>query len=169
MYGQAGLPSAQPWPVGVLVPHRLVESLAARGRTASLLLAAVLAGAAGGAWAVAGTPGLDRVSVRTVADEEPSGASAQVTGRPTDAGRPSHAGKPAKTGKPDQPGNGDTAKRDAAETADGAQGGHGRCVSEVARSDATGGDHDNHGGAVSAAAHDCPRPGPESTDESTDD
>jgi len=34
---------------------------------------------------------------------------------------------------------------------------HGECVSEVARSDAVGGPNDNHGGAVSEAAHEtCP-------------
>lgn len=35
---------------------------------------------------------------------------------------------------------------------------HGKCVSKVARdNDAVGGPHHNHGGAVSAAAHSCPR------------
>jgi hypothetical protein len=42
---------------------------------------------------------------------------------------------------------------------------HGRCVSAVARSDATGGENDNHGGVVSAAAKDCPRPSPATTDD----
>jgi hypothetical protein len=39
----------------------------------------------------------------------------------------------------------------------GAQGVHGKCVSAVARDhNAVGGPHNNHGGAVSAAAHSCP-------------
>jgi hypothetical protein len=39
-----------------------------------------------------------------------------------------------------------------------AQDAHGRCVSKVARDhSAVGGPHHNHGGAVSAAAHNCPR------------
>jgi hypothetical protein len=38
-----------------------------------------------------------------------------------------------------------------------AQDQHGRCVSKVARDhSAVGGPHHNHGGAVSAAAHNCP-------------
>ena len=150
------------------MPQGLLESLAARGRTSSLLLAAALLGGVGGAWAVAGAPGLDGVTVvRTVADGSEAPAGSQATGRPTDAGRPSDAGKPDRTGepgaradKPDKP-----EKADKVEKADGAQGVHGRCVSAVARSDATGGPNDNHGGAVSAAAKDCPRPSPATTDD----
>ena len=145
----------------------LLESLAARGRTTTLLVAAALLGGAAGAWAVTGAPGLDSVTVRTVADGSESPSSSQGTGRPTDAGRPSDAGKPAKSG---EPGAGSEKaekdeKADKAAKADGDQGVHGRCVSAVARSDATGGPNDNHGGAVSAAAQDCPRPSPAATDD----
>ena len=149
------------------VPRGLLESLAARGRSTTLLLAAALLGAVGGAWAVAGAPGLDSVTVRTVADGTESPSSTQSTGRPTDAGKPEKTGKPAKSG---EPGASDEKAEKAdpsekADKADGAQGVHGRCVSAVARGDATGGANDNHGGAVSAAAHDCPRPSPGPTDD----
>jgi hypothetical protein len=43
-------------------------------------------------------------------------------------------------------------------TEDASQGAHGACVSAVARDhSAVGGPHHNHGGAVSAAAHECPK------------
>ena len=149
----------------------LLESLATRGRATTLLLAAALLGAAGGAWVAAGAPGTGGVTaVRTVADG--TATEAPGTRRPTDAARPSHAGqpdkspKPEKSAKPDKsakPGDADGADRTA--KADDGQGVHGRCVSPGARSDATGGANDNHGGAVSAAAKDCPRPTPTTTDD----
>ena len=131
--------------------------LLAQGRLAGLVAVAVVAGAVGGAWAVAGAPGLDRVTVMTVSDdgggahssltEEPAKSKelkVDKTGRPADAGKPSS--KPSKAPKAARSGS------------PGAQGQHGQCVSKVARSDATGGPNDNHGGAVSAAAKSCPRP-----------
>jgi hypothetical protein len=146
------------------MPRGLLESLAARGRSTTLLLAAALLGGVGGAWAVADAPGLDGVTaVRTVADGSEA-PSTQATGRPTDAGKPDKtpkpdkAGKPAATKKTEKP---DKAARSAEPAkADGPQGAHGRCVSAVARSTATGGPNHNHGGAVSAAARSCPRPSP---------
>lgn len=38
------------------------------------------------------------------------------------------------------------------------RGAHGACVAAVARGAATGGKNDNHGGAVSRAAHTCAKP-----------
>ena len=144
----------------------LLESLAARGRTTTLLVAAALLGGVGGAWAVAGAPGLDGVTaVRTVADGSEA-PSTQATGRPTDAGKPDKTPKPDKTGKPDATEKAEKAGQAAKpEKTGGAQGVHGRCVSAVARSSATAGPNDNHGGAVSAAAKDCPRPSPATTDD----
>jgi hypothetical protein len=152
--------------------RRLAESLATHGRAATLLLAAALAGGVGGAWAVAGAPGLDQVTVHTVADETSAPESAESTARPTDSGRPTDAGKPSpagkasKSAKPDKPDKPDKAAQSpGGDTTASAQGAHGACVSAVARSAATGGVRDNHGGAVSAAAHDCPKPSPASTDD----
>ena len=158
------------------ISRGLLESLAARGRTTTLLLAAVLLGGIGGAWAVAGAPGLGPVTVSTVADGSGSPSSTEATGRPTDAGRPSDAGKPDKPGKPAKTGapgaeadeaeeSEESDKAQKTDKPDGAQGVHGRCVSAVARSSATAGPNDNHGGAVSAAAKDCPRPSPATTDD----
>ena len=54
---------------------------------------------------------------------------------------------------------GEAAKKDKAAEGTGRSGAHGRCVSAVARDkDAVGGPHDNHGWAVSRAAHRCPHP-----------
>ena len=135
------------------------------GRLAALVALSVVAGGVGGAWAVAGAPGLDRTTVVTVADDSAAGESAEPkaskepkpakTGRPTDVGKPSDAAKPSKAAKAPKTG------RDAA--ADGPRGVHGRCVSAVARSDANGGPHKNHGGAVSKAAQSCPHPTPSGT------
>ena len=70
--------------------------------------------------------------------------------RPGSAAFGAGAGKPSKAPKSTGPGASGT----------GAKGVHGRCVSKVATSDATGGPNDNHGGAVSAAAKSCPHPTP---------
>lgn len=141
----------------------LARRLMLGSRAAALLAVAVLAGAVGGAWAVAGAPGLDRVTVLTVADDSPNdsassppASAAETSKAPTATKSP----KPAKTGKPDDAGKPDGAGKQGS----GAQGVHGRCVSKVARGDATGGPNDNHGGAVSAAARNCPRPSPAATD-----
>jgi len=135
--------------------------LLAQGRLAGLVAVAVVAGAVGGAWAVAGAPGLDRVTVMTVSDDG-GGAHSSLTKEPGKSrelkvdktGRPADAGKPSSkpSSKPSK------APKTAGSGSPGAQGLHGRCVSKVARSDATGGPNDNHGGAVSAAAKNCPRP-----------
>ena len=144
--------------------------LLAHGRLAALLALSVVAGGVGGAWAVAGAPGLDRVTVMTVSDDGTATADedaaeksaepqktkepkAEKTGRPADAGKPSGAGKPSKAAATTGP-----AKPE--KSGDGSRGIHGRCVSAVATSDATGGPNDNHGGAVSEAAHTCPHPTP---------
>lgn len=104
----------------------LVAAASARSRLVPLLTVAVLAGAAGGTWAVSAASG-PRVMVATVADD---GAT-----------RGDHRPRPATaTGTP-RP-----------------RGAHGACVSAVARGAATGGKNDNHGGAVSRAAHTCAKP-----------
>ena len=153
----------------------LYARLLVSGRLAALVALSVVAGGIGGAWAVAGAPGLERVTVMTVSDDgtataddparksagptsskvskEPKEPKAAKSGRPTDAGKPSGAGKPPKAAKAAKP----------AGSGDKGQGVHGRCVSAVATSDATGGPNDNHGGAVSAAAKSCPRPTPAAT------
>lgn len=105
----------------------LVAAASARSRLVPLLTVAVLAGAAGGTWAVSAASG-PRVMVATVADDD--GAT-----RGDDRLRPATA-----TGTP-RP-----------------RGAHGACVSAVARGAATGGKNDNHGGAVSRAAHTCAKP-----------
>jgi hypothetical protein len=148
--------------------------LLAHGRLAALVAISVVAGGVGGAWAVAGAPGLDRVTVMTVSDtgaataaeqgddstagesaepEKSKAPKSEKSGRPTKAGKASSAGKPAGAGKPSK-----GPKAGGSGASAGSHGLHGRCVSAVATSDATGGPNDNHGGAVSAAAKACPRP-----------
>ena len=135
---------------------------AAHARLTVIVVAAVLAGAAGGAWATGVAP--SPVQILTVAGQsetpsEESGTAeekadktekAERSEKADDAGKAEKAGKPEKADKAE--------KLEKAERAEGAQGVHGACVSAVAKDkDAIGGKNDNHGGAVSKAAHDCPR------------
>ena len=135
---------------------QLLRSLMVSTRATALVLVAVLAGAVGGAWAVAGAPGLDRVTVTTVADETDS-PDADETAEPEKTKPPKdHSGKPGKAAQSGKPAKGNAAKT-------GAQGVHGKCVSAVARSNRTGGPNDNHGFVVSKAAETCPHPTPSAT------
>jgi hypothetical protein len=109
---------------------RLLAMAADRTRLVVLVSVAVLAGATGGVWAATNVAG-PGITVTSVADEK---------------------GGAAKADKPDKPAK---QKGSAAERGGAPQGAHGACVSAVARSSATGGENDNHGGAVSRAAHTC--------------
>ena len=123
---------------------------AAHARLTVIIVAAVLAGAAGGAWATGVAP--SPVQILTVADQSETAAeeSATAEDKGDKPGKPEKAESSEKADKP--------AKPDKADRAGGAQGAHGACVSAVAKDkDAIGGKNDNHGGAVSKAAHDCPR------------
>jgi len=147
------------------VPDRLLQMAAHRTRTVAFVAVAVLAGAVGGAWAVAGAP-TPGITVTTVSDDSGDPAS------PDDAARPEEAektetekrAKPEKSDKPSQP---DKAAKTDRHGGTGGSGVHGACVSAVARSDAVGGQNDNHGGAVSEAAHSCPRGGAETEEPAT--
>ena len=136
---------------------RLIRSLMVSNRVTPLVLVAVLARAVGGAWAVAGAPGLDRVTVTTVGDatdtSDADESSKPQKTKPPQAHKGGKQSNAARAGKP--------AKVKTAGT--GAQGVHGRCVSAVARSDKTGGPNDNHGFVVSKAAETCPHPTPSGT------
>ena len=105
---------------------RLVTEIATRTRVVVFIAVALLAGGIGGVWAATNT-GAPHVSVTTVAGEK-SGQAAADGASNTKATKIKAAGN---------------------------QGAHGACVSAVARRDAKGGKNDNHGGAVSRAAHTC--------------
>ena len=134
----------------------------AHARLTVIIVAAVLAGAAGGAWATGVAP--SPVQILTVADEtapeesstaEEKADKAEKAEKTEKAERSEQAPKADKPDKTDKPEKADRAVK--AEGAEGAQGVHGACVSAVAKDkDAIGGKNDNHGGAVSKAAHDCP-------------
>lgn len=111
---------------------------------AAVIGVALAAGVVVGVSALA--PGADEV--RTVAAGG-SSASSDQSGHGRGLGQ-DKADK-ARAGQKDQ----------ADEKAAAAEGQHGRCVSAVARDKgAVGGPHDNHGWAVSRAAHSCPHPTP---------
>lgn len=135
---------------------RLLQLAAHRTRTLALVAVAVLAGATGGVWAVAGAPS-PGVTVTTVADENgdaaDTGDEAEKPDKPAKADKAEKPEKPEKAGKPEK-----SEKTDGSGSPEKTAGAgvHGACVSAVARSDATGGKNDNHGGAVSQAAHTCP-------------
>ena len=118
---------------------RALETLHTRARWTVALLIALLVGVGGGTWAATSAQ-RPSVNVSTVADEGPGGAG--------QTGKPDQTAKPEKTATTDAQGPGASA----------AQGAHGACVSAVAKDEAlVGGRNNNHGGAVSAAAHSCPR------------
>lgn len=113
---------------------RVVTAVVGRVRLAAVLGAAVAIGAAGSAYALTASHD-GSTTVTTVADSS----------------RPSTT----PTGPPTSPGT----SRDGGGSQQGADT-HGACVAKVARDKtAVGGAHDNHGGAVAAAAHSCPKPG----------
>lgn len=121
---------------------RLVETLHTRARWTVALMIALAVGVVGGSWAVASSH-LPTVTVTTVADADTPDAQ--------ETGTPDKTPKPEKTPKADRPAR-------TGVQAHGAQGVHGACVSAIAKDESlVGGPRGNHGGAVAAAAHDCPR------------
>lgn len=131
--------------------RELIDRTTRGARTAAVIGVALAVGV------VVGVSALDPAAdvVRTVAAGGSSASSDQA----------SH-GRGLAHDKADQAkaGNKDRADDKAGDKADehGDEGGeHGRCVSAVARDKAAvGGPHDNHGWAVSRAAHTCPHPTP---------
>jgi hypothetical protein len=121
--------------VGVIL-NPLAAALAAKAHLTVLVAGAVLVGAAGGVYAATSAPS-HSVTVTTVAEK-------------------THAEK-AKAHKDQQKTNGRTAKPTKSPPPAGAVAEtHGSCVSAVARdTELVGGRNNNHGGAVSAAAHSC--------------
>lgn len=116
----------------------LVAQVTAKAKLAAWLGVALTAGATGGVYAVA-SAGPPTVTVTTVADR--AGSAGQ-----DEAGKQQSLPK-QKSGKAKEQGKSD------------AQGVHGACVSAMARDkNAIGGRSGNHGGAVSNAAHECPKP-----------
>ena len=115
---------------------RVMTAVTSRVRAAAVLGAAVAIGAAGSAYALTASHD-GATTVTTVADA--SRPSTTPSGPPTATGSSGdHGGSQQGT---------DT---------------HGACVATVARDKtAVGGAHANHGGAVAAAAHSCPKPGGE--------
>jgi hypothetical protein len=121
--------------------NALASALAAKARLTVLVAAAVLVGAAGGVHAA--TAGASHpVTVTTVAETTHADKAQKDKARSTKDEQESQdrAAKPTKSPRP---------AGVAGQT-------HGACVSAVAR-DVTlvGGRNNNHGGAVSAAAHSC--------------
>lgn len=142
------------------MPDRLLQMAAHRTRTVAFVAVAVLAGAVGGAWAVAGAP-TPGITVTTVSDDSGDPTTTEDAAEKAEkAAKPEKSDKAAKLPKPDK-----AAKAQRPE--DAASGVHGACVSAVARSDAVGGKNDNHGGAVSEAAHSCPRGGAKAEEPAT--
>jgi hypothetical protein len=119
----------------------LASALAAKARLTVLVAAAVLVGVAGGVQAATTGPN-HPVTVKTVAEKTHAEKTHKDKARSTkdDLKSQDRAAKPAKSPRP----------------AGVAGQSHGACVSAVAR-DVTlvGGRNNNHGGAVSAAAHSC--------------
>lgn len=127
---------------------RLIETLHTRARWTVALLVALVVGVVGGTWAAASSQ-LPTVIVTTVADA--TTPDAQETGRPDKTAKAEKSAKAIKPAKADKPAR-------TGVHVQGAQGVHGACVSAIARDESlVGGPHANHGGAVSAAAHSCPR------------
>ena len=121
---------------------RLIETLHTRARWTVALLVALVVGVVGGTWAAASSH-LPAVTVTTVADATTPDAQ--------ETGKPDQTPKAEKSAKADQPAR-------TGVQAQGAQGVHGACVSAIAKDESiVGGRNNNHGGAVSAAAHSCPR------------
>ena len=141
---------------------RLLDGTTRGARWAVVVAVAMAVGVLLGASALAGHP----TRVVTVADESstatPTGsehATDHGPGTASKAPKPSKAPKAPKESKPEKSAGGSD------EADEGGDGGvHGACVAAVAQDkDAVGGPHDNHGFAVSRAAHTCPNPQPEGT------
>ena len=134
------------------MPRELIERTTRGARMAAVIGVALAAGV------VVGVSALDTGAdeVRTVAAGGSSASSDQSAhGR----GLGQDKADKARAGQKDQAD--DKADEKADDKAAAAQGQHGRCVSAVARDKgAVGGPHDNHGWAVSRAAHRCPHPTP---------
>jgi hypothetical protein len=152
---------------------RLLDGTTRGARRAAVIAVALAVGVLVGASALAGHP----TRVVTVADE--ASTSAPTVSEHASAGQ-SHADEKAddaadkaaeKSDKAAEKSDKAAEKSDkaddkAAESSDGTSGDgvHGSCVSAVARDkDKVGGPHDNHGFAVSRAAHTCPNPQPGGT------
>ena len=119
--------------------NSLAATLAAKARLTVLVAAAVLVGAAGGVHAATAGPSLP-VTVSTVADTSHADKVHKDKARTTEPKAQDRAAKPAKSPRP---------AGVVGQT-------HGACVSAVARDiNLVGGRNNNHGGAVSAAAHSC--------------
>lgn len=111
---------------------RVATVVADRMRMAAVLGVAVAIGAGGSAYALTASHDSSTTVTTVAASSRPS---ATPSGQPTSPGR-----------------SGDHSQQ--------GEGTHGACVAKVARDKtAVGGAHDNHGGAVAAAAHSCPKPG----------
>jgi hypothetical protein len=138
---------------------RLLDGTTRGARRAAVVAVAMAVGVLLGASALAGHP-TRVVSVADGSSAAPVG-SEQATGH--GSGTASKAPKESKSGKPEKTAAGsDESDETAKDEGDG--GVHGKCVSAVARDkDKVGGPHDNHGFAVSRAAHTCPNPQPEGT------
>lgn len=135
---------------------RLLDGTTRGARWAAVVAVAMAVGVLVGASALAGHP----TRVVTVADEastaSPTGSEHAAEHGSDKSSKPPKASKSAKPEK--------SAGSDDAADEGGNGGVHGACVSAVARDkDKVGGPHDNHGFAVSRAAHTCPNPEPGST------
>jgi hypothetical protein len=142
-------------PPGGDVLVQLLDRTTRGARLAALIAVGLVAGF--GVATAVGAPGPTRL-VTVVAGDQGSGTDetdASESAKPEKSAKPEQTGKPEKTGKPDEAG---TAGEDAA------GGVHGACVSKVAQDPSkVGGPHQNHGWAVSRAAHTCPHPTATST------
>jgi len=135
---------------------RLLDGTTRGARRAAVIAVAMAVGVLVGASALAGHP----ARVVTVADEASTSAP---TGSEHAAAGQSHADEKADDAADKADEKSEKADEKSAETSDGTSGGgvHGSCVSAVARDkEKVGGPHDNHGFAVSRAAHTCPHQQP---------
>jgi hypothetical protein len=141
---------------------RLLDGTTRGARWAVVVAVATAVGVLVGASAVTGHP----TRFVTVADRS---STASLTGSEHAAAGRSHADGKAdkaaeKADKVDEQADKPDHKPATAEDKAGDAGTHGSCVSAVARDkDKVGGPHDNHGFAVSRAAHTCPNLEPGST------
>jgi hypothetical protein len=152
--------------LGGHVLAQLLDRTTRGARLAAVIAVALVAGF--GVATAVGAPGATRL-VTVVAGDQGPGTDDPVgaTDEATDSPKPEKSAQPDKTGKPEKAGKpATTEKQDEAGTAgeDSAGGEHGACVSKVAQdAGKVGGPHQNHGWAVSRAAHTCPHPTPTST------
>ena len=135
---------------------RLLDGTTRGARWAAVVAVAMAVGVLVGASALAG----QATRVVTVADGSSTAApTGSEHATEHGSGKASKAPKPSKDAKPEKSASGSD------EADEGGDGGvHGACVAAVAHDkNAVGGPHDNHGFAVSRAAHTCPNPQPEGT------